>query len=315
MATGTVRCPGAIRRGDPAHRRRGQRALAHLFQLGTRGHLLGEQRGLDAVEQPFQPADQLGLGDSQLGIGGHRVLGERQGQPLEFLAQLGRQAVLQLADRGAVDVAEAVAAGVVQRRGLDLLQQLFDHGADPHHLRGLFDQVGDGFVVVVRAAGHQLGSWAPMISMLSSSVLTFGVLLRAFVEAVLASAVLVVNLRVHASDSTSDTRPSGMGRCCATTGTPGGLGVVSQTPRGYLPSGPGLSGASRVRGPGGTFDPRRADGCRTQPPANVLPLSCLRGRPGAAAVAQAIPSRPTREFPDPGRHFRGLRQLVGGRWS
>ena len=45
-----------------------RQAAAHLLQLGAGGHLLGEQRGLDAVEQALQPADQLGLGDPQLGV-------------------------------------------------------------------------------------------------------------------------------------------------------------------------------------------------------------------------------------------------------
>ena len=40
----------------------GQRA-AHLLQLGTGCHLLGEQGGLDPVEQAFQPADKLCLGN------------------------------------------------------------------------------------------------------------------------------------------------------------------------------------------------------------------------------------------------------------
>src|SRR6516164_10747802 len=47
---------------------RGKRALAHLLELCASRHLLGEQRGLDAVEQPLQPADQLRLGDAQLGV-------------------------------------------------------------------------------------------------------------------------------------------------------------------------------------------------------------------------------------------------------
>ncbi len=55
-----------------------QRAT-HLLQLGARSHLLGEQRGLDAVEHTFQPADELGLRDAQLGLGWARRLTERAG--------------------------------------------------------------------------------------------------------------------------------------------------------------------------------------------------------------------------------------------
>src|SRR3712207_4024816 len=116
-----------------------QRAAAHLLQLGPGGHLLGEQRGLDAVEDALQPADQLGLGDAQLGVRRGLALAERERDPLQLLAELRGQALLELADRGGVDVAQPVAAGVVQRGGADLLEQLLDHRADPHDLRRLLD--------------------------------------------------------------------------------------------------------------------------------------------------------------------------------
>src|SRR5262249_32884697 len=41
----------------------GQGAAPHLLQLNPGGHLLGEQRGLDSVEQALQPAHQLSLRD------------------------------------------------------------------------------------------------------------------------------------------------------------------------------------------------------------------------------------------------------------
>ena len=44
------------------------RELAELLELLAGGELLGEQGGLDAVEQPLEPADELGLGDPQLGL-------------------------------------------------------------------------------------------------------------------------------------------------------------------------------------------------------------------------------------------------------
>src|SRR5579884_822157 len=43
---------GAV--GDPVGRG-GQAPAAHLLQLGPGGHLLGEQRGLDPLEQPLEP--------------------------------------------------------------------------------------------------------------------------------------------------------------------------------------------------------------------------------------------------------------------
>jgi hypothetical protein len=139
-----------------------QRALAHLLQLRAGGHLLGEQRGLDAVEQPFQPADQLRLGDAQLGVRRHGTLGERQGEAIEFVAQFRRQTVLELADAGGVDLAQPVAAGFVERCRAHFLEQLLDHGADAHHLGGLLDQVGQGALIrVVVAHRHEARIAAP----------------------------------------------------------------------------------------------------------------------------------------------------------
>ena len=61
----------------------------------------------------------------------------------------GRQPVLQLTDAGLVDLAQPVAAGVVERCGPHLLEQLLDHRADPHHLRRLLDQIGQRLAVGV----------------------------------------------------------------------------------------------------------------------------------------------------------------------
>ena len=66
-------CPAAAA-GRPSPRQ----AAADLLELGAGGHLLGVDRGLDAVEEALEPADQLGLGDPQLALGGRLVLGERQ---------------------------------------------------------------------------------------------------------------------------------------------------------------------------------------------------------------------------------------------
>src|SRR5690606_16055841 len=37
----------------------------HLLELLAGGHLLGEEGGLDAVEEPLEPTHELGLGHSQ----------------------------------------------------------------------------------------------------------------------------------------------------------------------------------------------------------------------------------------------------------
>ena len=57
---------------------------AHLLELRPGRHLLGEQRGLDAVKQSLKPADQLGLRYPQLGFAGQVALGEWKGEPVEL---------------------------------------------------------------------------------------------------------------------------------------------------------------------------------------------------------------------------------------
>ena len=104
-------CASGARRASPA-----AGAPPHLLELCPRRHLLGEQRRLDAVEQPLQPADQLGLGDPQLRLARHPVVGERQREPLQLLDQLGREALLELLDRAGVDLLEPGPARLVQRR-------------------------------------------------------------------------------------------------------------------------------------------------------------------------------------------------------
>lgn len=130
-----------------------QRSLAHLFQLLSCRHLLGEQGGLDAVEQAFQPADQLSLGDPQFGIRGCRIFGERQHEPLQFFAQLWCESLFQFTDRGFVNVAQPRPACVVERCGAYLLQKLFDHGADTHDFRWLLDHIGQRFTRIVMIIG------------------------------------------------------------------------------------------------------------------------------------------------------------------
>ena len=121
-------------------------------------HLLGEQRGLDAVEQALQPADQLSLRDPQLGLARHLVLGERQRQPLQLVDQLRGQAVLEFLDRALVDLLQPGPALLVQRRRPDLLQQLPDHAADPHDLGRLLHHLRDRALVLAARppAGHPI---------------------------------------------------------------------------------------------------------------------------------------------------------------
>jgi hypothetical protein len=61
------------------------------------GQLLGEC-GLNSVEEPLEPTDQLRLRNPQFGLGGNAVA-ERQAQAAQFGAKLWRQTLLELGDR------------------------------------------------------------------------------------------------------------------------------------------------------------------------------------------------------------------------
>ena len=73
---------GAWRSSAP----RRQAPPAHLLELGPGRHLLGEQGGLDAVEQPLQPSDELGLGHPQLGVARQGRRAERRASSGQLLA-------------------------------------------------------------------------------------------------------------------------------------------------------------------------------------------------------------------------------------
>ena len=64
-----------------------------------------------------------------------------------------------------VDLPQPAAARLVERRGPDLLEQLLDHAADPHHLGGLLDEVGEvalaAAVAVARGRRFSGGGRAP----------------------------------------------------------------------------------------------------------------------------------------------------------
>jgi nucleotidyltransferase/DNA polymerase involved in DNA repair len=78
------RTPGAV-----VLRRRREPAPPHLVELGARGHVLREQRGLDALEEPFEPADELRLRDADLGLA-RRAL-ERERERVELVLELVRE--------------------------------------------------------------------------------------------------------------------------------------------------------------------------------------------------------------------------------
>ena len=120
--------------GDHAGPSHARWQLAHLLELLAGGQLLGEQRRLDPVEQPLQPADELRLGDADLRFGRDLAVLERQGQHLQLLLQIRRQRVGQLGDRALVDLRQPLSARLVERRRPNLLEQRLHHRTDPHHL-------------------------------------------------------------------------------------------------------------------------------------------------------------------------------------
>ena len=126
--------------------------LAHLLELALRLHLLREQRGLDAVEETFEPADELGLRDAQLGVA-RRVARERQRDVVELLAEVVGEDLLELVDRALVDLLQRAAAGVVERRAPRLVEQRPDHRRDADELRRPRDLLAVGAALVRRATG------------------------------------------------------------------------------------------------------------------------------------------------------------------
>src|SRR4051812_18106324 len=82
--------PGASSRFAVRTALAGRQLTAHLLELLASLHLLREQRGLDAVEQPREPADELGLRDPQLGLTGDGVARERGRQAVQLVLEVGR---------------------------------------------------------------------------------------------------------------------------------------------------------------------------------------------------------------------------------
>ena len=119
----------------------------HALELLLSGHLLREQRGLDALDQPFEPPHQLGLGHLELGGAGDVLVTERQSQPGELVLEVGRQRRRQLLHRRLVDRAKSLAATFVVAGLADLGEEGLQHGAQPHDLRRVVDGLVHRLVV------------------------------------------------------------------------------------------------------------------------------------------------------------------------
>ena len=141
----------------PVRRSRLQLAAAHPGQLLLSGHLLGEQRGLNSLDETLEPTHQLSLGDPKLVGAGGCILGKRQSQTAQFLTQVWRQRGAQLGHRRGVDLPETIPAGLVEGGQADLLEELAHHRAHPHHLGRMLDRLVDLVVertLVVRTLGR-----------------------------------------------------------------------------------------------------------------------------------------------------------------
>src|SRR5207237_7353654 len=134
--------PLVLRGSGPALRvLRKQAAAPELLELRSRRGLLREHRGLDPMEEAFEPADELGLRDSELGFGRHRIL-DRGRERRELLAEIAGENVGELAHRPAVDLGEPLAPRLIERRLPRLVEEFSDHARDPKELRGLGDRLG-----------------------------------------------------------------------------------------------------------------------------------------------------------------------------
>src|SRR5271163_152047 len=127
--------------GPPRLACRGQSALAHLLELGPGGHLLGHQRRLNAVEESFEPADELRLCDAQLGIA-RRFVPEGWRHTLELGHQIGREHLREVTNGLLVDLAQPHPTLLVERCRPHLVEQGLDHGADAQDLGGLVHRFG-----------------------------------------------------------------------------------------------------------------------------------------------------------------------------
>jgi hypothetical protein len=103
-------------------------------------HLRRDQSSLYAVEEAFQPPDQLGLRDPELGVARSGLV-EGQGDAVEFVHEFGGEAVFEFFDGAAVDFGEAATAGLIEGGRADFVEKVLDHGPNAHDLGWLFDQV------------------------------------------------------------------------------------------------------------------------------------------------------------------------------
>ena len=103
------------------------------------------------MEQPFEPPDELGLGDPEFRLGRRPVAVERQREHVQFFLQVGRQRHREFGDRTFVDLGQPFAGSLVERRLVHLVEELLDHRPDPHHLGRFGDRLpGDLFRLAIR---------------------------------------------------------------------------------------------------------------------------------------------------------------------
>ena len=146
------------------HRAGRELAELELCLAVLAGCVLGREGGLDAVEQAFKPAHQLGLRDAQLRVGGCGLIRERKAEPVQLFHQFGSQPVFQFLDGALMDLGQPAPRGIIERCRLHLFKKLPDHGADPHHLRRFVNQSLQAAafgLAAVRLAGARNGLGRP----------------------------------------------------------------------------------------------------------------------------------------------------------
>ncbi|CAB4957960.1 unannotated protein [freshwater metagenome] len=116
------------------------------------------------MEQPLEPAHELGLSDAQLGLSGGDIVGEGQRDALELVDELRGESGFELGYRAGMNLLESLPGLLVERRRLHLVEQLLHHAADAHHLGRLLDHLSEGAcgVIAIAAGGGQRADRLPV---------------------------------------------------------------------------------------------------------------------------------------------------------
>ena len=121
------------------------RPTPHLFELSSHRCLLRPQRGLDAVEQAFEPADELRLCDAKFRLG-WRFRGDRLENLGQLLLQGFAERLSKLFKRSIVNRYQSAPTSFVQGRLANLLKEGTRHRSHTYQSRRLCYPVVAGTV-------------------------------------------------------------------------------------------------------------------------------------------------------------------------